>query len=99
MRSYQVFWSVGWLVGWLVGRLVGWWVCRNAGLTQGLLCPLKMLQSSHISLGRRHIWDLSGSYLVHIWDIYGTYLGHIWYISGKRMEYIWDISDTYVGQI
>ena len=77
---------------WLYIRVVGWSVDVTLVTILMLRWPLKMLKLSHLSLRRRHIWDISGTFLVHIYDISGTYLGHIWNISGTYLIHILEIS-------
>ena len=52
-KSGYALYLGGWLVVWLFGR--------NAGLTLKLLWSLEMSRSTHISLRRRHIRDISGT--------------------------------------
>ena len=79
-----------------VGPLFGW---SQQWADKTLLWPLEMSNSSHLFIGRRHIWDISGTFLGHIWDISGTYLKYIWDTFGKYLGYIYDISWTYLGHI
>ena len=65
---------------WSVNRLVS---C-NAGLTLGLLCPLRCPIHPTFIRGR---------------DIYGTYLGQILAKSGKYLGHISDNSGMYLGLI
>ena len=65
-RMKKIEWLYIRVVVWLVILLVVLLVVCNARLTQMLLWPLEMSKSSHLSLGRRHILDISGAYLGYI---------------------------------
>ena len=77
--------------------MVVWLVVSNDRLTLMLLWPMEMSKSSDLSLGRRHMWDISETYMGHTWDISGIYLGHTWDISGTYLGHIWDISELFLG--
>ena len=69
-----------------------------------------MLKLTNLSLGMRHIFDVSGTYLVYIWGTFGTklrniwdisvtYLGHNWDIFSSYLKYIWYIFRTYLRHV
>ena len=51
-------------------RLYFWAVVCNNGLTLNILWTQEMFKSSHLSLGRKHIWNKSVTYLDHIWHFF-----------------------------
>ena len=69
-RFKNLKWHYIWMVCWL-------FVC-NTGLALMLLWPLEMSKSSYLSLGRKHIWDIFGTYPGFNWDMLRKHLGDIW---------------------
>ena len=72
---------------------VQWFGClgclgRNAGLILMLLRPIKMLKSSQLSLVRRHIKDISWTYMGHIYNVSRIFFGHTWNLSERYLNHI-----------